>query len=50
VTSFRALNFIVDQQASEVVNLVWDGPGAPEYPTFAIGKGLTGAAIRQRKD
>jgi L-methionine (R)-S-oxide reductase len=39
----------VDQQAGEVVNLVWDGPGAPEYPTFAIGKGLTGAAIRQRK-
>jgi len=49
VTSFWALNFIADQQASEVVNLVWDGPGAPEYPTFAIGKGLTGAAIRQRK-
>jgi L-methionine (R)-S-oxide reductase len=39
----------VDRQASEVVNLAWDGPGAPEYPTFPIGKGLTGSAIQERK-
>jgi L-methionine (R)-S-oxide reductase len=39
----------VDRQAGEVVNLVWDGPGAPEYPTFPIGKGLTGSAIQERK-
>jgi GAF domain-containing protein len=39
----------VDRQAGEVVNLVWDGPGAPEHPTFPIGKGLTGSAIQERK-
>jgi putative methionine-R-sulfoxide reductase with GAF domain len=39
----------VDRLAGEVVNLVWDGPGAPEYPTFPIGKGLTGSAIQESK-
>jgi L-methionine (R)-S-oxide reductase len=39
----------VDRQAGEVVNLVWDGAGAPEYPTFPIGKGLTGSAIQEGK-
>ena len=39
----------VDRQVGEVVNLVWDGPGAPEYPRFPIGKGLTGSAIQERK-
>src|SRR5260370_28582363 len=39
----------VDRQAGDVVNLVWDGPGAPEYPTFLIGKGLTGSAIQESK-
>ena len=39
----------IDRQAGEVINLVWDGPGAPEYPRFPIGKGLTGAAIQERK-
>jgi L-methionine (R)-S-oxide reductase len=39
----------VDRQAGEVVNLVWDGPSAPEYPTFPIGKGLTGSAIQESK-
>jgi L-methionine (R)-S-oxide reductase len=39
----------VDRPAGEVVNLVWDGPGAPEYPTFLIGKGLTGSAIQESK-
>ena len=32
----------VNRQAGMVVNIVWSGPGAPEYPTFAIAKGLTG--------
>jgi putative methionine-R-sulfoxide reductase with GAF domain len=31
-----------------VVNLVWDGPAAPEYPEFPGVKGLTGRAIRTR--
>lgn len=39
----------VDEQADEVINLVWAGPGAPEYPRFPIGKGLTAAAIQGRK-
>jgi L-methionine (R)-S-oxide reductase len=39
----------VDREAGEVVNLAWDGPGAPEYPTFPIGKGLTGSAIQEGK-
>jgi L-methionine (R)-S-oxide reductase len=39
----------VNRQAGEVVNLVWDGPGAPEYPTFPIGLGLTGSAIQEGK-
>lgn len=30
-----------------LINLVWDGPGAPKYPRFPIGKGLTGAAIQE---
>ena len=39
----------IDRPAGEVVNLVWDGTGVPEYPRFPIGKGLTGAAIQQRR-
>jgi L-methionine (R)-S-oxide reductase len=39
----------IAERAGEVINLVWDGPGAPEYPRFPIGKGLTGAAIQERK-
>ena len=30
-------------------NLVYSGPGAPEYPTFPISKGLTGAAISAKR-
>ena len=37
----------IDQRAGEVINLVWDGPGAPKYPRFPIGKGLTGAAMQE---
>src|SRR5262249_15312412 len=32
-----------------VTNLVYSGPGAPDYPTFPISKGLTGAAISSRQ-
>jgi len=39
----------VDRAAGTVTNIVWSGPGAPEYPTFPITKGLTGAAISTRK-
>jgi len=30
-------------------NLVYSGPGTPEYPTFPISKGLTGAAISAKR-
>jgi hypothetical protein len=29
----------VDRVRGVVANLVWDGPGAPEYPEFPISKG-----------
>jgi L-methionine (R)-S-oxide reductase len=35
----------VDHRAGIVRNIVWSGPSAPEYPTFPIHKGLTGAAV-----
>jgi len=35
---------------AEVVSIIaWSGPGAPEYPSFHVSKGLTGAAIQQKK-
>ena len=39
----------VDHQAGTVTNIIWSGSGAPEYPTFPITKGLTGAAVSERK-
>lgn len=39
----------VDRAAGIVTNIAWSGPGAPEYSTFPITKGLTGAAISGRK-
>ena len=39
----------VDHRAGKVVNIVWSGPGAPEYPVFPISKGLTGVAISERR-
>ena len=39
----------VDRGAGIVTNIVWSGPGAPEYPTFPFTKGLTGAAISSGK-
>jgi GAF domain-containing protein len=34
----------------ELVSIIgWSGPSAPEYPEFPASKGLTGAAIQQKK-
>jgi len=35
----------VHYETQTVRNIVYSGPGAPEYPTFPITKGLTGASI-----
>jgi len=39
----------VDHANGMVKNTVWSGRGAPEYPTFPIGKGLTSVAISTLK-
>jgi GAF domain-containing protein len=39
----------VDHSAGMVRNVVFSGPGAPEYPVFPLTKGLTGAAIREKR-
>jgi putative methionine-R-sulfoxide reductase with GAF domain len=34
----------------ELVSIIaWSGPSAPEFPTFPAAKGLTGAAINEKK-
>ncbi|HKV05275.1 MAG TPA: GAF domain-containing protein [Candidatus Acidoferrales bacterium] len=34
----------------EFVSIIaWSGEGAPEFPSFPVSKGLTGAAIQQRQ-
>jgi L-methionine (R)-S-oxide reductase len=38
----------VNHAAQTVAIVVYSGPGAPEFPTFSITKGLTGSAIRSR--
>jgi L-methionine (R)-S-oxide reductase len=40
---------VYDVGAENVSIIAWSGPGAPEYPTFPVGKGLTGAAIHEKK-
>lgn len=40
---------IYDVGAEEVSILAWSGPGAPEFSKFPASKGLTGAAIEQKK-
>jgi L-methionine (R)-S-oxide reductase len=40
---------VYDVGVENVSIIAWSGPSAPEYPTFPIGKGLTGAAIREKK-
>jgi L-methionine (R)-S-oxide reductase len=39
----------VDHAAGLVRNVTWSGPGAPEYPTFPLTKGLTSAAVAQKQ-
>jgi putative methionine-R-sulfoxide reductase with GAF domain len=39
----------VDHSAGVVRNVVFSGPGAPDYPQFPIHKGLTGAAIAEKR-
>jgi len=39
----------VDHAAGLVRNITWSGPGAPEYPTFPLTKGLTSAAVAQKQ-
>ena len=41
--------YAVDHAAGLVSNLAWSGPGAPEFPTFPMTKGLTNSAISSRK-
>src|SRR5579862_950575 len=36
---------IYDVSATVVSIISWSGPGAPEFPTFPVSKGLTSAAI-----
>jgi L-methionine (R)-S-oxide reductase len=40
---------VYDVGAENVSIIAWSGPGAPQYPTFPVTKGLTGAAIQQKK-
>lgn len=40
---------IYDVGAENVSIVSWSGPSAPDYPTFPISKGLTGAAVREKK-
>lgn len=39
----------VDHKAGLVKNVTWSGPGAPEYPTFPLTKGLTSAAVAEKR-
>jgi L-amino acid N-acyltransferase YncA/putative methionine-R-sulfoxide reductase with GAF domain len=39
----------IDNNAGEIRNVAFSGSGAPAHPIFPIDKGLTGAAIRERK-
>ena len=40
---------VYDVGAELVSIIAWSGPGAPEHPSFPVIKGLTGAAIEQKK-
>lgn len=40
---------VYDVRLEQVSILAWIGPSAPEFPTFPATKGLTGAAIAQKK-
>jgi putative methionine-R-sulfoxide reductase with GAF domain len=40
---------LYDVGETEVSIIAYSGPSAPAYPTFPIGKGLTGTAIKEKK-
>ena len=40
---------LYDVGRDEVSIIACTGPSAPAYPTFPIGKGLTGSAIKEKK-
>jgi L-methionine (R)-S-oxide reductase len=40
---------VYDVGPEQVSILSWSGPSAPEYPTFSVDKGLTGAAIAEKR-
>jgi putative methionine-R-sulfoxide reductase with GAF domain len=40
---------VYDVDADNVAIIAWSGPSAPEHPTFRVGRGLTGAAIQEKK-
>jgi len=40
---------IFDVGAKQVSLLAFSGPGVTEVPTFPVGKGITGAAIKQKQ-
>lgn len=40
---------IYDVGEENVSIITWSGPGAPEHPTFPVSKGLTGAAIQEKR-
>ena len=40
---------LYDVAETEVRNIAWSGPGAPAYPNFQLTKGLSGAAIADKK-
>jgi putative methionine-R-sulfoxide reductase with GAF domain len=40
---------VYDVYAESVSIIGWNGPGAPEHPTFPASQGLTGAAIATKK-
>ena len=40
---------VYDVSSEQVSIIAWSGPNAPEFPTFPATKGLTGAAIAQKK-
>jgi GAF domain-containing protein len=40
---------IYDVGSEQVSIVAWIGPSAPEFPTFPVSKGLTGAAIQEKK-
>jgi putative methionine-R-sulfoxide reductase with GAF domain len=40
---------VYDVGSEDVSIIAWSGPNPPEFPTFPANKGLTGAAIEQKK-